>query len=105
MLEVAGNHELAQVQLDFLLDCFSKLGYLDRCLCRFQVPVNEVLRPIMHLFELLSLLADVARIGGQLPVLLQDPVNVGPLEIESPGKLPDRNFFIKVKVLKFRDQL
>jgi hypothetical protein len=73
--------------------------------CPFQVVINEILRPVVHLFEAVSSFAYASEIGYTLPILLQQSVDVAPLEIKSFRKLSDRNFLIEVKMLNFLNQL
>ena len=91
--------------MNFLFDSFLNFRHLDGHDCILQELVDEVLRSVVHLFIVPANSEYTVRISDLLTILFQSPVNVTPLELEPCRKLPDRNFFNKVEMLEFLDQL
>jgi hypothetical protein len=94
--QVSIDHRVAQIELDFLLDGVSQFRYLDRRVSRFQIIINVISSSVVHFLILSSLLINLFRAKQLFIKKLQLPINVRPSQIESFGKLLDRNFFIQV---------
>jgi hypothetical protein len=85
ILQIAIDHSLAQVKLDFFFDRLSQLTPLDWSSSRLKIVVNVISSSVMDLIILLSLFSNSGDQRRLWSHLFQFPVDMVLAEIEPPG--------------------